>query len=338
MCAHRPQLSRISTTTCATKTGRYAFLCLFLTRSLSQAVAVSFLLCVTIAAQQQSSGPTDNGITAAFSSTYSGGYPIAGIDTVNLYNGHVSLNLPLGRIGARGSVGYEPAISISRTFLLRPFQYWSYAGSPGGWSQPQFKVISERYNDSYDYSNFQPGLLPAVIIGRRTRDRNGSASSTIPPTFPDCYALTKLYLRMAGGEIGLRDVGTNGEPHNDDSGPFNRGREFHAVDGSGMLFISDTDILDETCSDIDFPAMNGINVLFPTGDLKLEDGSRYRFVQGYPVWMRDRNGNTITFGGPSSGGPSEVTDSIGRKYQFSGGVIYKDHNGTAQTVTLTTGS
>jgi RHS repeat-associated protein len=307
-------------------------------KCLLQAGAIFVLLNATVVAQQQSSGPTDNGVTAGFSSTYSGGYPVTGIDTINLYNGRVSLNLPLGKIGARGSVGYEPAISISRTWLLRSYQYWNPAGTTGTWSQPQFKVISERYNDSYDYSNFQPGLLPAVIIGRRTRDSNPSASGTIPPTFAHCNALTKLYLRMAGGEVELRDLVISGEPHNDDNGQFNRGREFHAVDGSGMLFISDTDIMDETCNDRDFPAMNGINVLFPTGDLKLEDGTRYRFVLGYPVWMRDRNGNTITFAGPSSPGPSEVTDSIGRKYQFSGGVIYKDHSGTAQTVTVTTGS
>ncbi len=291
--------------------------------------AFILLFCTTVVAQQtQSSGVTDNGVTAAFSSTYSGGYPVTGIDTVNLYNGHVSLNLPLGRIGARGSVGYEPAISISRTFLLRPYQYWSPAGSSGVWYPPKFKVISERYNDGFNYSNFQPGLLPAVIIGRRTRDANPSVSGTITPY---CNALTKLYLRMAGGEIELRDVGTNGEPHNDDQGQFNRGREWHTVDGSGMLFVSDTDIKDETCGDRDFPAMNGINVLFPTGDLMLQDGTHYRFVQGYPIWMRDRNGNTIAFSGAS--GAPEVTDSILRKYQLSyAGVTYKDHSGTNQTV------
>ncbi len=306
------------------------------------ASAIAFLLCPIVVAQQQSSGPTDNGITAGFSSAYAGGYPTTGIDTVNHYNGRVSLNLPLGNIGARGRVGYTPAVSISRTFLLRTYQTWSYAGNPVRWSDPQYKVISEGYNDSYDYSNFQPGLLPAVIIGRRTRDKNPDPGVIIPSSGYDCTALTKLYLRMAGTEIELRDVGTNGEPHfNSNNSPLNRGRQWHAVDGSGTLFISDADIQDESCVDTGIPAMNGINTVYPTGYLMLEDGTRYRFVDGYPKWMRDRNGNTITFGGSQGG--EEVTDSIGRKYRLSSvgssqGVTYKDHSGTDRTVAIITGN
>lgn len=168
--------------------------------------AMFLLLSTSVAAQTQSSGATDNGVTAGFSSTNSGEFPVSGIDSVNFYNGHVSLNLNIGRIGARGSANYAPSISISRTFVLRPFQYWFPAGTSGTWSQQQFKVISEGYNDSYDYSNRQPGFLPAIIIGRKTRDRNPSASGTIPPGGASCSALTKLYLRLPGGEIELRDA------------------------------------------------------------------------------------------------------------------------------------
>jgi RHS repeat-associated protein len=317
-------------------------------KCLLQAGATFLLFSAMVVAQQQiSHGPTDNGVTTAFSSTYAGGYPVSGIDTVNLYNGRVSLNLPLGKIGARGSVGYSPAISISRTFVLRTYQTWTLAGSQVTFSDPKYKVISEGYMDSYDYSNFQPGLLPAVIIGRRTRDTSPNPAPGAPAQ--SCFTLTKLYLRLAGAEIELRDAtGYNGEPHyNAPTAVFNRGKEWHSVDGAGILFVSDTDISDETCMDNGFAAMNGINMIYPTGYLKMEDGTRYRFVQGFPVWMRDRNGNTITFTG-SQNAP-DVTDSIGRKYHLlygsgtntyspTGGVTYKDHNGLDKTVTVTKGN
>jgi len=318
------------------------FMCLL------QAGATFLLLSATVAAQQQvSHGPTDNGIIPAFSSTYAGGYPVAGIDTVNLYNGHVSLNLPLGKIGARGSVGYSPTLSITRSFELRTYQTWTLAGSQVSYSDPKYKLISEGYMDSYNYSNFQPGLLPAVLIGRRTRDHNPSPAPSAPQE--SCSTLTKLYLRLAGTQVELRDAtGWNGEPHyNTPTEVFTRGKEWHTVDGTGMLFVSDTDISDETCVENGFAAMNGINLIYPTGYLKLEDGTHYRFVQGFPVWMRDRNGNTITFTG-SQNAP-DVTDSIGRKYRLlygsgtntyspTGGVTYKDRNGVDQTVSVTTGN
>jgi hypothetical protein len=271
-----------------------------LRRRLFGVAGLIFIICSSASAQQQRSwGPTDNGIKAAFSSQYAGGYPITGIDTVNLYNGHVSLSLPLGYIGARGGVGYSPTLSISRTFVLRTYQTFSLAGQQVTYYDPKYKLISENYNDSYNFSNFQPGLLPALLIGRRTRDSNPDPGFTIPSQAAGCQTLTKLYLRLAGAEIELRDAtGWNGEPHsNTATEVFNRGKEWHSVDGTGMFFLSDSDISDETCADNSVAAINGINMIYPTGYLKLDDGTRYRFVQGYPVWMRDRNGNTITFTG-----------------------------------------
>jgi YD repeat-containing protein len=142
---------------------------------------------------------------------------------------------------------------------------------------------------------------------------------------------------LPGGEVELRDVLTNGEPHDGAGELYNRQKEWHSVDGSGITFISDSNISDETCTDIDFPAMNGINVIFPTGYLLMNDGTQYRFVSGVARWARDRNGNTMTFG-------STTTDSIGRQYQISGGVrfggsvTYKDHGGVDRTIDVVVGN
>jgi RHS repeat-associated protein len=284
-------------------------------------VLLSFF--ITAPAQQQSWSPVDNGRTAAFV------LPSAtGNDEINLYNGRVSLNIPLGTIGGRGSASYEPTITISRTFVIRRVNDWMMGS--GQWSPPTLQLISERYQDSYDYSNFQPHLFPAVLFGRKLRDRNpGFGGST------GCSALTKLYLRLPGMEIELRDLRTGGEPDYQ-AAPLNRLRDWHSVDGNAVLFRSDSDIVDETCADTGWLAMNGGNVIYPTGYLMMKDGTRYRFVNGMPIWMRDRNGNTLVFGSTGT-----ITDSLNRQYELdgsysypSGGFTYTGIDGTTRTVTV----
>src|ERR1044071_9298591 len=295
-------------------------------------VIASTMVCCSAITAQQLYGPTDNGVTAGFAS----GRGI-NIDNVNLYNGQVSVNLPLLNISGRGGLSYSPTVTISRGFVMRPFRYWVPPGQPGTQAPPQLKVISQNYNDSYDYSSFRADLGPGVIIGRKTRDHDPNLSGTIPPSSSDCYTLTKLHLRLPGGEVELRDVLTNGEPHRGFGELYNRQKQWHSVDGSGITFISDSNISDESCSDIDFPAMNGINVIFPTGYLLMNDGTQYRFVNGVATWARDRNGNTMIFG-------STTTDSIGRQYQISGGgrfggsVTYKDHGGVDRTIVVVAGN
>jgi len=295
-------------------------------------VIASTIVCCSAITAQQLYGPTDNGVTAGFAS----GRGI-NIDNVNLYNGQVSVNLPLLNISGRGGLSYSPTVTISRGFVMRPFRYWVPPGQPGTQAPPQLKVISQNYNDSYDYSSFRADLGPGVIIGRKTRDHDPNLSGTIPPSSSDCYTLTKLHLRLPGGEVELRDVLTNGEPHRGFGELYNRQKQWHSVDGSGITFISDSNISDESCSDIDFPAMNGINVIFPTGYLLMNDGTQYRFVNGVATWARDRNGNTMIFG-------STTTDSIGRQYQISGGgrfggsVTYKDHGGVDRTIVVVAGN
>ena len=287
-------------------------------RTISSTAAL-LLFFITVAAQQQQSwSPVDNGRTAAFvmSSATSN-------DEINLYNGRVSLKIPIGTIGARGQAAYQPTVSISRTFVVRRVNDWMNGSS---WSTPTYQIIAENYQDSYDFSNFQPGLLPAVMFGRKTRNANPGFSGSAPP----CSKVTKLLLRLPGTQIELRDNLTGGEP--DSSFMKNRGRDWHSVDGSGIFFKSDTDIIDETCSDTQWLAMNGGNTIYPTGYLMMKDGTRYRFVDGYPKWMRDRNGNIIKFTGTST-----VTDSINRQHSLLNGFTYTAVDGTARTVSVIQG-
>ena len=278
-------------------------------------VALLFFFITAAAQQQQSWSPVDNGRTAAFvmaSATSN--------DEINLYNGRVSLRIPIGTIGGRGQASYQPTVSISRTFVVRRTNDWMNGSI---WSNPIYQIIAENYQDSYDYSNFQPGLLPAVMFGRKLRNANPGFSGSAPP----CSKVTKIFLRLPGSQIELRDNLTGGEP--DSSFMKNRGRDWHSVDGSGIFFKSDTDIIDETCSDTQWLAMNGGNVIYPTGYLMMKDGTRYRFVDGMPKWMRDRNGNTIKFTSTS-----DITDSINRQYSVLNGFTYTAVDGTSRTVSV----
>src|SRR2546423_8184416 len=101
---------------------------------LVMSIAVLVCLFITTRAQQQQSwSPVDNGRTAAFV------LPSAsGIDEINLYNGRVSLRVPIGTIGGRGKAIYQPTGSISRVVVLRRVNDW-VQGS-GEWFPPPLQL------------------------------------------------------------------------------------------------------------------------------------------------------------------------------------------------------
>src|SRR6185369_5746957 len=95
-------------------------------------VALLFFFITAAAQQQQSWSPVDNGRTAAFvmaSATSN--------DEINLYNGRVSLRIPIGTIGGRGQASYQPTVSISRTFVVRRTNDWMNGSI---WSNPIYQI------------------------------------------------------------------------------------------------------------------------------------------------------------------------------------------------------
>jgi len=124
--------------TCETTSIKHIALRLFV----STAALLAFIL-TSNAQQQQSWSPVDNGRTAGFVMSSA-----TAMDEINLYNGRVSLKLPLGTIGARGQVSYQPTVSISRTFVVRRVNDWMQNSI---WSNPTYQIIAENYMDSYDY-------------------------------------------------------------------------------------------------------------------------------------------------------------------------------------------
>ena len=107
-------------------------------------------------------------------------------------------------------------------------------------------------------------------------------------------------------------------------------------DGTAATFVSDATIADKITS-------AGLSTLFPDGYVLLRDGSRYRIDDGRVSWMRDRNGNKLTFNYGTSG-LSTIPDSLQRQVTFTYAdmettfadqITYKGFGGASRTMTTT---
>jgi YD repeat-containing protein len=132
------------------------------------------------------------------------------------------------------------------------------------------------------------------------------------------YAVTLTRLTFTGPdgtEYELRDQLTGGQPQGNGAcnylNPPSRGKVFVTSDGAAATFISDTPIQDYVI------APNPSPETYPSGYLMLRDGTRFRIQVGRVEWMRDRNGNKLTFGYDSNNRVQTITDSLNRVVTIS---------------------
>ncbi len=252
-----------------------------------------------------------------------GSYGLSNLEQINLFSGRLSMNLPILSLQGRGKAGMTVAVNPIKTgWRVKHFTTYNPPGYGIGESWfHTYQPEPNWWNDSTIVS-FRPG---GMLIGRQTGanpyDPNACGVSDPPPSSNMAYGLTHTKIVFSapdGTEYELRDTLRNGAPLQHtcqfDDG-HSRGTTFVTADGSAATFISDTNINDHS------PAYNGLGspeILFgPTGDLILRDGTRYRFVQGKVQWIRDANGNRMTFSyAPGGTNPSEITDSLNRKVTF----------------------
>src|SRR6185369_13090274 len=153
--------------------------------------------------------------------------------------------------------------------------------------------------------------------------------------------LTRLtFTGPDGTEFELRDQQTDGAPANVglcDQNGFNRGKIFVSADGSAGTFISDQNIVDY----IVVPSGGG-DLFYPSGYLLLRNGTRYRFDNGTVTWLRDRNGNQMTFTYDSFKRVTSIKDSINREVTITYGtstilyddIVYKGFGGATRTLRI----
>lgn len=273
-------------------------------RRLMFALILSLLpLAGSVLAQQESRrSATDSHTPVGLSpGAPAGTYSLSGFDNVNLFNGNLNFHLPLLKVGGRGAAGYTMMLPIEQQQQWRletkSVQFYYGGGS----------II---YIPQYNWWNsLKPFYGPGVLQGRKTGD----------PLSCRCnynYTLTQMsFTAPDGTEYDLRDQLNQGAPGFGQEacgcGPgMGRGKVFNSTDGSAVTFVAEYDISDAGGDET--VANNGYELFLPSGVLLMPDGTRYRIDVGRVSWIRDRNGNRVTFTYDTFSRVKTITDSLGR--------------------------
>lgn len=206
-----------------------------------------------------------------------GGAPTGEIDQVDLFTGALKLRIPLLQIGGRGTVGH--------TLYFSPDRPWAVGSERRIVSCLPSNICT--YTDLYYVSrNFEietkPGFVFARHVGIDNQQCNGFDAGL------DSMLTRLTFVAPDGTETEMVDATYNGQVKDRTSclTGHSRGTVWYSTNGSGMTFISDTPISD----------MISFDVKVVSGNLMMRDGTKYRIDRGSLTSIRDRNGNTITFG------------------------------------------
>jgi len=281
-------------------------------------IAVFFLLAspVVNAQQKVTDGTTPLGLSPG---APSGSYTLTEFESMNLFNGNLNFSLPLVSVSGRGDARFQIAMHIDRK--------WSV-------NKEQINPPTNTYTPTWVWWS-EDGTDPVLSGGKMEMRQGGSRDFVIGSTcgFIHRQTLTRLTFTAPNGtEYELRDQLTNGQPILATCTGFNRGTVFVTADGSAATFISDTDITD-------YPFDNPANIP-PSGRMLLADGTQYTIVGGKVRFMRDRNGNQLSFdyvGGSYT--LSSITDSLNRQITFSTvnntkEITFKGFGGGSRTIKI----
>ncbi|HWQ31399.1 MAG TPA: RHS repeat-associated core domain-containing protein [Blastocatellia bacterium] len=235
-----------------------------------------------------------------------GSYPLSDLESLNLFNGNMNLRFPLLNVGGRGSAQYPLMLSVEQRWTVDHTEQMF-----GG-----VTIHSPQGTWWFNMGRYRPARLLARYSAL------GCESGTLTPT------LTRVtFTAPDGTEYEMRDALTDGEKKNSPCDwylpHFNRGKIFKTRDGSSATLVSDADVMDSS--------FNGF-VMGMTGYVMLRDGTRYRFDNGEVSWVRDRNGNKITFAYTSS--TMTITDSLNRQVLIEYGVTEAAPYGLCDRITF----
>ncbi len=313
------------------------------TTSTHNLIAKSFLFCLVLLliafhAITTRADTTDGSTPLALQpGTPAGSYALSNFDNVNPYNGALNFGLPLLNIGGRGTAGYTMTLPIEQKWRINVFEINLIVYADGGGPPlPEPQTIRHYFPSANWWSGLKPGYGPGVMHGRVAQfDAQVCSDSTMRAVM----TLTRLTFSAPDGtEFELRDKQTDGAAAGVgicDASGLNRGKIFVTADGSAATFISDQNIVDYIA------VPNGGNDLFyPSGDLLMRDGTRYRIDVGVVSWLRDRNGNKMTFDYDSFKRMTLAKDSLNREVTVTYSttsipydeIIYKGFGGAQRTL------
>ena len=266
-----------------------------------------------------------------------GSYALSELDHINPFNGSLNFSLPLLSIGGRGTAGYTMTLPIEQKWRVNvtPIQLLVFDdGGNGPLPNPHTTYLY--FPTANWWSGIKPGYGPGVLQGRVAQfDAQVCPDSTMRAV----ETLTRLtFTAPDGTEFELRDAKSGGAPQGVgicDANGYNREKIFVTADGSAATFISDTNIVDY----ITVPD-GGNDLFYASGYLLLRDGTRYRFDNGTVTWLRDRNGNKITFTYDSFKRVTLIKDSLNREVTVTyatasvlyDDITYKGYGGASRTI------
>lgn len=272
---------------------------LFIIRSLAVS-ALLLTLALGASAQNGDRSATDGMTPLGLApGSPTGSYALSGFDNINLYNGNLNFRLPLLQVGGRGGAQMAMMLAINNKSWRVKHTYREFPNN----------TIESWAPEENRWATASAGYGPGYLKGRQT----GAGTWT-------CAFFTKLYTHTMtrltfvapdGTEYELRDKSTNGQPLAvnacQEDGSF-RGTEFVSADGSSITFVADASI-----RDYNKPTNFG-RTITPSGFLMMRDGTRYRIDnKGRVSWIRDRNGNRLTFTYNDGGQVTTITDSLNRQ-------------------------
>lgn len=174
----------------------------------------------------------------------------------------------------------------------------------GTLTQPRFFIL-----DPDGWQGAEAGYGPGLLQGRIAFRRSGRYNQVTS-------RLTRLVFTAPDGtELELRDRVTYGRPFLTGQTNPPRGRVFVSADGTAATFIADAPVTDNPLEMDAAPAGDLEENLFlfaPDGFLLFANGTRYRVDGGLVSWIRDHNGNLITFDYDAGGRVVGIADSLGR--------------------------
>ncbi|MGH9907608.1 MAG: RHS repeat domain-containing protein [Pyrinomonadaceae bacterium] len=268
---------------------------------------LSVVLTANAFGQSATDGSTPSGLTRG---APAGSYALSGFDNVNLFNGNINFRVPLLSIGGRGGARGGMMLKVdSKKWRVEHYNeefYQADIPNPDWWTAVEV------------------GYGPGVLLGRKSGVQTRNCSDQYGSWQVLRYSFTTLtFTAPDGTEYDFRDQNTLGQPLTTTGcssmiGP-SRGTVFVTVDGSAATFIADAAIYDT----LDPYYEGGVAT---SGYMILRDGARYRIDGGKVTWIRDRNGNKVSFTYDANYRVTTITDSLNRQvavaYDVNEGGVY----------------
>ncbi len=269
--------------------------------------------------------------------TPAGSYSLSAFDNINPFNGALNFQLPLLSIGGRGAAAYTMTLPIEHKWRIETLVTYQIVYEDGGGPPLPDPHVTYQYIPTPNWwAGIKPGYGPGVLQGRVAQfDSQVCSDGSIRAA----QTLTRLtFTAPDGTEFELRDKQSDGAPASVglcDSIGFNRGRVFVTSDGSAATFIAD-----QAITDYIFVPAGGSDLFYPSGYLLLRNGMRYRIDAGVVSWLRDRNGNKMSFTYDSFKRVTLAKDALNREvtvtYSTSSiaydEIVYKGFGGTSRSL------